>query len=264
MLLVAGAGLALSGWAIGGAVHQRPAPGWPEAGAPLISTAPRFDSGVGKRRILIDPGHGAPGNAGNRSALCRDEQDFTLSLALDVADALARTGHFDVRLTRQSGQLVPYAERVRLAEAWGADVLVSLHSDVRGHTETWSPTPGRSCLRSHDSPGYSVLWSDEGPDPLVGARHALARRVSGELAARGFLPFDGSEYREDYAPDELAAVFADRHPEQERIFVLWRPSIPSILIETHNALDEREAARWEEPTTRHAFAMAVAAALVDR
>jgi len=230
----------------------------------LLTSEPRFDAGFGKRRILIDPGHGAPGNTGNRSAFCRDEQDFTLSLALDVADSLEQTGHFEVALTREPGQVVPYAERVRFAESWGADVLVSLHSDVRGHTDTWSPSPGRLCPRSHESPGYSVLWSDEGDDTLVGARHALARRVAVQLAEAGFSPFDGSEYRADYAADEISAVFADRHPEQGRIFVLWRPSIPSVLIETHNALDEREAARWEEPATRRAFAMALARALAER
>ena len=38
--------------------------------------------------------------------------------------------------------------------------------------------------------------------------------------------------------------------------------MPSILVETHNALDDREALRWEEPATRDALAHALAAALI--
>jgi N-acetylmuramoyl-L-alanine amidase len=37
----------------------------------------------------------------------------------------------------------------------------------------------------------------------------------------------------------------------------------TILVETHNALDAREAVRWDEPGTLDAFAGALAAALAD-
>jgi N-acetylmuramoyl-L-alanine amidase len=47
------------------------------------------------------------------------------------------------------------------------------------------------------------------------------------------------------------------------IFVLRRAAMPSILVETHNALDPREAARREDPGTVDAFAAAVLAALGD-
>ena len=58
-------------------------------------------------------------------------------------------------------------------------------------------------------------------------------------------------------------VFVDRHAQNQRIFILRRTLMPTILIETHNALDPREADRWTEPRTYDAFAGAVAAALVD-
>ena len=44
--------------------------------------------------------------------------------------------------------------------------------------------------------------------------------------------------------------------------VLRRPAMPAILVETHNALDPRETARWDEAYTRKAFTLALARGLV--
>jgi N-acetylmuramoyl-L-alanine amidase len=80
----------------------------------------------------------------------------------------------------------------------------------------------------------------------------------------GFMPYRGAAYSGLYEPDAAQpGVFVDRHPPDQRIFVLRRPSMPSVLIETHHALDAREAARWTEPATLDAFAAAATAALAD-
>ena len=80
----------------------------------------------------------------------------------------------------------------------------------------------------------------------------------------GFLAYDGGEYTGLYAPDAVQrGVFVDRHEPDKRIFVLRRPTMPAILVETHHALDPREVTRWEEPATLDAFATALAAALLD-
>lgn len=258
--LSAAAVLALSGLRLGRGTE--PDTTWPAAGAKLRVRALPGPDGRPKRRVLLDPGHGAPGNTGNRSAFCVDEQDFSLGLARDLAARLASTGRFDVRLTREPGELVPYPRRVELAGGWSAEVLVSLHSDVRGQRREWQPRPGLSCPRSHDAPGFSVLWSDHGAAPLAGARHALARAVAVELGESGLLPYAGAEYGLDYAGDEVLGVYVDRHAERERVFMLWKPDIPSVLVETHNALDDREAERWERSETREAFAGALGRALI--
>jgi len=213
---------------------------------------------------MIDPGHGAPGNRGNSSCFCVDEQDAMLDLGHGLAARLEATGHVVARLSRDGERRVEYAERIQEAEAWGAEAFISLHSDVRGRSERWSPAPGRSCLAALDAPGFAVLYSDEGGGELGAARLSLGRAVARRMAEAGFLPYGGAAYVGLYAPDaEAPAVFADRHAPEQRIFVLRRAPMPSILVETHNALDPREAARWAEPETIDAFAAAVAAALSD-
>src|ERR1700733_10455026 len=53
---------------------------WPGDGAWLMPPEPRFAEGRGPFRVVIDPGHGAPGNRGNTSCFCVDEQDAMLDL----------------------------------------------------------------------------------------------------------------------------------------------------------------------------------------
>lgn len=249
------AALGLSSWAIARALGPA---AWPDAR--LRAVPAEFPAGFGVRRVMLDPGHGAPGNSGNKNAFCRDEQSFTLELAEELAAALARSGHFEVKLTRRAGDLTPYSDRIRAAETWPADVFLSLHSDVRGKTELWQPDPSLTCSRSRAAPGFSLLWSDHGD--AASARLGLARALGQSMQAAGFLAYPGADYAPTYAPDDRQpGVFVDRHPVAERIFVLWRPAVPSVIIETHNALDDREALRWNEPETRAAFAAAVQRAL---
>ena len=239
-------------------------PTWPAGDAPVAAPVVTFPADFGTQRVFVDAGHGAEDNTGNRSALCRDEQDFTLALAGDLAAALAATGHFEVKVSREPGVLVPYRERVGVAEQWGAAVFISLHSDVRGKTTPWSPDGRQRCPRSRQAPGFTVLWSDEGEPSLRTRRLQLARSLAHQLEAMGLPAYDGTDYQGLYgADDQQPGVFVDRHPPGERIFVLRKPTMPSVIVETHNAVDDREALRWEEARVRQAFAASVAAALVE-
>jgi N-acetylmuramoyl-L-alanine amidase len=237
----------------------------PDPTGPLSPLQPSFPAGFGVRRIFIDPGHGAAGNTGNVSCYCRDEQDFTLDVARSLAEQLRATSHFDIELSRAGKQPVEYRARVEAAQAFRAEIFLSLHSDIRGQTgERWRPAEGNECPVSLAAPGFSVLWSDEGEALLGHSRNALARAIARRMRQAGFWPYAGAEYGELYEADaEERGVFVDRHAPDQRIFVLRRPTMPSVLVETHHALDPREARRWDEPATRDAFASSIAAALVD-
>ncbi len=234
---------------------------WPGDEASLTQPVASFRAGP-PLRVVIDPGHGAPSNHGNTSSFCVEEQDAMLELAQGLAERLEATGHVEARLARQPGQVVEYAARLEQAAAWGADAFVSLHSDVRGQVTRWSPAPDRDCPVALDAPGFAVLYADEGDPGLAARRLALGRAVARRMIEAGFLAYGGAEYTGIYAPDE-PGTFVDRHSPEQRIFVLRRAAMPSILVETHNALDTREAARWGAPETVDAFAAALAAALGD-
>ena len=206
----------------------------------------------GKVRVYIDPGHGAKGNPGNDNCFCEEEQAVMLDLAMDLRTRLLATGRYEVLLAREPGETVDYWARVDEAQAWGAAVFLSLHSDARGVSQ-----PGR-CPTNPDQPGFALLWSDEGA--LASDRLALARSLATAMASEGMTPYDGREYGV-YGADTVPGVFVDRHAPDQRILVLRRPLMPSVIIETHHAWNPVEAASWRTEETRAAFARAVDHAL---
>jgi N-acetylmuramoyl-L-alanine amidase len=240
---------------------------WPAAQATLTVLAPPATAGAEPAapllRVMLDPGHGARANRGNTSTFCVAEQDAMMEVAVALADRLEATGGVEVRLAREPGCVVEYAARLADAAAWGADAFVSLHSDVRGKIERWAPEAGLDCPIALDAPGFSVLYSDEGDADLKTRRRDLGLAAARRMADAGFLPYSGVAYVGLYGEEAQAGLFVDRHAPEQRIFVLRRAAMPSILIETHNALDPREAARWADPDTLDAFAGALAAALAD-
>ena len=253
-----------------GSVFAQPAPAvppeppaWPAQGARLTAPSLSVPKGFRKKRIYLDAGHGYRGNTGNVSVTCENEADFTLRVTEDLARRLEATGRFQVRLSRKAGKDVSYPQRVAEAERWSADAFVSLHSDSRGEATWWEPTPGQSCLRQDSGPGYSVLWADDTAEPLKTRRVTLARALSRRMAEAGFPPYDGADYVGLYDGDEQPGVFVSRHEPGRRIHVLRRPRVPSVIIETHHALDFEEAARWKEERTLEVFAAAVGQGLVD-
>jgi N-acetylmuramoyl-L-alanine amidase len=223
-----------------------------------------FPRGFGRRRIYLDAGHGAPGNEGNSSVHCEPEESFTLRIAQELARRLEATGHFRVKLSREPGQRPPYADRLAEAERWRADLFLSLHSDARGEASWWRAAPEQWCLRNDAAPGYSVLYADDTLEPLLSRRLLLARALARRMGEAGFLPYGGEDYVGLYAPDsQQPGTFVSRHSPGRRIFVLRRPRMPSVIIETHHALDYEEVARWREERTLEAFAAAVAQGVVD-
>ncbi len=237
-----------------------PPASWPDPEAPLtLLQAPAAEP----LRVFLDPGHGARGNSGNSSCLCIDEQDHNLRVAQHLAASLETAGHL-VRLARQEGEQVSYGRRLGAASRWDADLLISLHSDARGAPGTWEPREGLSCTYNDGEEGFSVLWSDEGAEALVASRRALARALAGRMVQAGFSPYDGYHYAHIYLGDaEHPGVFLDRHQPRRRIRMLRRPTMPSVIIETHHAWDRREETRWQEAPTLEAFDAAVRAALAQ-
>ena len=209
-------------------------------------------------RLYLDAGHGAPGNRGNTSCFGQQEQDFTRRLALEIAPLLEATGLVTVEVSAAGSG---YNDRIARAEA-GSEVLVSLHSDVRGIGYPWPICPGVQCYWNLNDPGFALLWADEAPagSRLPAARERLAGALAGQMALAGFPAAAGLDYGGLYERT-AEGVFLDRHEPQKRIRMLRRPSIPSVIVETHHAWYPGEAARWEQPDTRAAFAAALARGL---
>lgn len=231
---------------------------WPARTAPLAEVPFAVPDGFGVRRVYVDAGHGTADNTGARTAWCEREADVVLSLAEDLAARLEGTGAFDVRVSRDGEAGPSYAARLADATAWRAEALLSLHLDARGDAWSWTPASGETCWRNESIPGFSVLVADRGEAALVERRLDLARSLATHLGAAGFRAYDWG-YGAQYDTDPTIGVYLDRRV----LFMLRRPTMPSVIVETHHGLDLEERARWQEERTRAAFATAVAAALVE-
>ena len=214
-----------------------------------------------KVRVFVDAGHGAPGNEGNHGCACQLEQDHTLKVAQHLAFVLAATGRFEVKLSRLPGEAPAYRPRIAAAEAFKADVIISLHSDSRGEA-TPSFLDAGVCWVNPNEPGFAVLWNDEGP--AFPRRERLGRAVGERMREAGFIAYSGFNYGALYRQDQVEqSGWIDERPMKKRVFFLRGSLIPTVIIETHHALDEREVARWDELETVDAFAFAVGAAVLE-
>jgi N-acetylmuramoyl-L-alanine amidase len=207
-----------------------------------------------KTRVFIDPGHGYPGNEGTTTMLCEKEQDVVLEVARDLGERLTAMNKFVVRLARTSSVGATYDRRLADAEKFRAHVLLSIHLDARG----WA-SPVDGCPRNDSERGFGVLFSDRGGKRLVEKRRQLARAIAGALSEREFFAYDGTQYGTLYDFDPTPGVFVDRRS----LFMLRRPPMPSVIIETHHGLHREEHEAWKTEETRAKFAAAVAAAVLS-
>lgn len=233
---------------------------WPRA-SDAVRVLPLPEAPARKVRVFVDAGHGAPGNEGNHGCFCQPEQDHTLRVATHLAFVLAATRRFEVRLSRTTG-LPRYQARIAAAEAWRADVIISLHSDARGEAFAAPFGDQGVCWRNPNAPGFAVLWSDEGR--ALASRERLGRAVGARLREAGFLSYSGLDYGALYRQDEREpSGWIDVRPPAKRVYFLRASRIPTVIVETHHALDVLEVARWDELATVDAFAFAVGAAVLD-
>ncbi|PIB25140.1 hypothetical protein BFP76_06370 [Amylibacter kogurei] len=184
--------------------------------------------------VMLDPGHGGLDTGaiydGHR------EKDLVLQFALELKEALIRTGRFQAFMTRGDDEFISLPGRIAAARAENADVLISLHADAvtsgsasgitvytlsNKASNTSAELLASQLSRSDLLAGVDLTDQD---DELAGVLMDLARLETFErsdmLAEMMVLEIAQSVGKLRSRP-HLAAGFA----------VLKAPDIPSILIE---------------------------------
>ncbi|EKP95029.1 N-acetylmuramoyl-L-alanine amidase [Thermaerobacter subterraneus] len=147
-------------------------------------------------KVYLDPGHGGsdPGAVGNGLV----EKDINLAIARRVRVHLVRHG-LAVRMSRTGDQTRPLRARTDEANAWGADVYVSIHCNAyvdesANGFEVWhSVQPGS---RSRILARYLVQWLDR--------LTPLANRGARSRAGRG-----GRDYYHVIRESRMPAVIVE-------------------------------------------------------
>lgn len=212
----------------------------------LLSSSAFAGSALGLRTVVIDAGHGGK----DPGAVSPDGKSYEKTFALDIATRLAgkiRSAYpeVNVKLTREDDRFVTLGGRADIANKAGADLFISIHINA----STGSAANGYS---------VHVLGQSRRKDSdLYKANLDMVRRENSvilldddyEPGAAGFDPSDPESYifmtlvQSAYLEQSIAFAQTvsehldaspfrtDRGVSQDPFYVLWKTSMPAVLIE---------------------------------
>ena len=204
-LLFALIALAVVIWALTDRSASRTAAGDPEVRIAGMPSGEASDEPPGeveasfRYRILIDAGHGGhdPGAEGASGAY---EKDFTLGVAMKVAELLGQNPEYDVQMTRTDDTFIELEDRAEEANALGADAFVSIHGN------TYEEDP--------DVSGTETYYDEERFRPLADIVHAKLIEALG-FRDRGVKLGDWVVLTDSHVPAILLELGFMTNPSEE-------------------------------------------------
>lgn len=209
------------------------------------------------RRVVLDPGHGGydPGAVGPSGLR---EKDVALDIAHRAAPLIARELGVSTLLTRDADVFVPLEERTARANAFGADLFISIHCNA---TE-----------RSGGS-GVMTFVLDDSKDQLAARIAALENSASAEATNELARVMSRSGDRtSDARSSEFAgllqraamASLAPSYPDvpdggvkRAGFYVLAGARMPAVLFETSFISSVRDETRFNTGDFRQKLADAI-------
>ena len=204
--------------------------------APSASRAPATAAdGDARPLIVVDAGHGGT-DPGAIAASGVFEKDIVFGFARALADQLAASGRYRVRMTRDRDVFVPLAERVRVAREARADLFISIHADsisaapqVKGATiytgseKATDAESARLAERENRADAAAGTESGAGPGDVTDILQELTLRET-----RGF----SSGFARNLMGKLAPVMEMSGKPHREAGFVVLRsPDVPSVLVE---------------------------------
>ncbi len=190
------------------------------------------------KKVVLDAGHG--GRDSGAKGLKADEKDITLAVALKVGEYI--NDYFsdvEVIYTRTEDVFVPLDERSRIANESGADIFISIHCNANPSkspygTETFVMGLHRSkdnldvAMRENAVITYEEDYKStyEGYDPNSAESFIVFNLMQHSFLEQSLnmASLIQNQFRE-------RARRRDRGVKQAGFIVLWRASMPSVLVE---------------------------------
>ncbi len=218
-------------------------------------------------RILLDPGHGGF-DYGAKADSGHLEKKVTLRLAYLVrarvnALATSKNVNVEVRLTRDDDTFISLRDRTRVANAWEADMFLSLHANseptarARGFEVYFASPEGTdrranrlALLENGERTGIALPTS-----PvllmLADSQNSAVQNESSRFAEKMFVSM--AAYLESSARAVRQAPFS----------VLSHTIMPSLLIEVGYLTHEKDASRLKNPRYLKKVADAISQGILD-
>jgi N-acetylmuramoyl-L-alanine amidase len=217
---------------------------------PPVQAAARGDK---KFTIVIDPGHGGI-DGGAQGVNGTVEKSVTLAYALELKEQLAKTGKYDVFLTREKDEFLRLDERVRIARQHEADLFISIHADtirlkgIRGATvytvsdKASDAEAAELAVRENLSDQLAGIETEEDNHEVADILADLIRRETHTFSVR---------FARSLVGELSSTVELINNPQRSAGFkVLKAPDVPSVLVELGYLSNPKDEAQLSDPEWR--------------
>jgi N-acetylmuramoyl-L-alanine amidase len=193
----------------------------------------------GIKTVIIDPGHGGedPGAKGPRKTL---EKDIVLKVGEKLIQQFSQSKEIQAFLSRKGDYFIPLEQRIRIAREYGADLLVSLHTDGSFNPQARGSSVYCLSLSGATDEAARVLADKENMSNILGGASLRPASINKDPNLNQILldlmqnnsMKEGSRFGE-YLLEEIKAINHLKFPcsRQANFIVLRAPDIPSALVE---------------------------------
>ncbi|MET0591903.1 MAG: N-acetylmuramoyl-L-alanine amidase [Polyangiaceae bacterium] len=227
--------------------------------APRVTAPPGSPRQV--KRVAIDAGHGGsdPGAIGPTGL---KEKDVTLAIAHLVAPMLSNELGILTMLIRDDDRFVPLDERAARANAFHADLFISIHCNASENAAAHGVMS--FVLDSARDEIASAIAARENATSVAAASQAATIASGLKLADLGARSTHFAELLQHASVTTLAGNFSDisdQGVKRAGFFVLLGAEMPSVLFETSFISNPWEERRLATPEYRLRLASSLAAAV---
>ncbi len=219
--------------------------------------------GLCVRTIVVDPGHGGkdPGARGRRGTR---EKDVVLQISKRLARILKKELNCKVIMTRRSDRYLPLTQRTAIANAYKADLFVSIHANA-------APTRRLRGIETY----FLNFALDEDAMRVAARENATSKKRIGELKSILNDILKNSKVNESSrlakkVQYNLVRTLKRRYKnvrnlgvKQAPFFVLIGARMPSILVETSFISNPEEERRLRSPAYQDAIARGIAKGIIQ-
>lgn len=227
---------------------------------------------TGRRKpiVFLDPGHGGP-DPGATGPSGTKEKDIVLAVALKLRDVLRRTGRYQVFLTRETDIRLALRERVAMARAAKADLMISIHADAAGANVVANMLRGATVYtlseNASDKEAEELANSENQADVIAGVdltkEPNFVSSILIDLAQRETMN-KSIRFAQKLVPElQHTGKLVPKFHKFAGFRVLKAPDVPSVLLEIGYLSNLEDETQMRNSAWRQQLAQAIVRA-IDR